>query len=429
ATHNRRSTRKKELLTVIDQGANDGNDGIRREFSVGRTPQQNGVTERRNRTLIEAARTMIVEETLNIIFLENTPNVTGNGPDWLFDVDSLTISMNYVPVVVGNQTNGIAGTRDNIVTGHAEKKTEPEQEYILIPICTTNPLISQDPKVNEEDAEEKTTEMDESGASDKDRKINQANKNLIERMWGAEADLNNMETTININKQRRTNHKDYQNCLFACFLSQIEPKKVIQALEDLSWIEAMANRIFYNFNFKGKGYFVPDGCKELPSLYGTIDEKVYVDDIIFGSTKKSLCMKFEASTPMEPNKAMIKDEEAVNVDAHLYRSMIGSLMDLPFNLEAFSDSDYPRAILDRKSTTGEYVAAANMLWIGGYDLTSKCLALDYLLSGVLSVRRQKISTARRLVGNEFKKMYNKESQKSNKTKARNEKEQSQKSSK
>ncbi|GJS69627.1 ribonuclease H-like domain-containing protein [Tanacetum coccineum] len=62
-------------------------------------------------------RTRIVEETLNIRFLENTPNVTGNGPDWLFDVDSLTISMNYVPVVAGNQTNGIAGTRDNIVTG------------------------------------------------------------------------------------------------------------------------------------------------------------------------------------------------------------------------------------------------------------------------------------------------------------------------
>ncbi|GKF46078.1 hypothetical protein Tco_0135880, partial [Tanacetum coccineum] len=41
-----------------------------------------------------------------------------------------------------------------------------------------------------------------------------------------------------IKKQRRTNHKDYQNCLFACFLSQIEPKKVTQALTDPSWIEA-----------------------------------------------------------------------------------------------------------------------------------------------------------------------------------------------
>ncbi|GKG06332.1 hypothetical protein Tco_0326418, partial [Tanacetum coccineum] len=39
--------------------------------------------------------------------------------------------------------------------------------------------------------------------------------------------------------QQRINHKDFQNCLFACFLSQAEPKKVIQALTDPSWIKAM----------------------------------------------------------------------------------------------------------------------------------------------------------------------------------------------
>ncbi|GJX91086.1 putative ribonuclease H-like domain-containing protein [Tanacetum coccineum] len=47
-----------------------------------------------------------------------------------------------------------------------------------------------------------------------------------------------------INKQRRTNHKDFQNCLFACFLSQIEPKKVTQALDDESWVEAMQEELF-----------------------------------------------------------------------------------------------------------------------------------------------------------------------------------------
>ncbi|GKA51056.1 putative ribonuclease H-like domain-containing protein, partial [Tanacetum coccineum] len=46
-----------------------------------------------------------------------------------------------------------------------------------------------------------------------------------------------------INKQRRTNHKDYQNCLFSCFPSQKEPKKVIQALEDPSWVEAMQEEL------------------------------------------------------------------------------------------------------------------------------------------------------------------------------------------
>ncbi|GJS27156.1 hypothetical protein Tco_0487776 [Tanacetum coccineum] len=144
-------------------------------------------------------RTRIVEETLNIKFLENTPNVTGNGPDWLFDVDSLTISINYVPVVAGNQSNGIAGTRDNIVTGQAEKKIEPEQEYILIPICTTNPLISQDPKVSEEDAEEKPTKMDESGASDKDKEADQATRNEFKRILQQEKQIVHPNNTNSIN--------------------------------------------------------------------------------------------------------------------------------------------------------------------------------------------------------------------------------------
>ncbi|GJR88921.1 hypothetical protein Tco_0212932, partial [Tanacetum coccineum] len=124
----------------------------------------------------------IVEETLNIRFLENTPNVTANGPDWLFDVNSLTISMNYVPIVARNQTNSIAGTRDNIVTGQPEKKTKPKQEYILIPICTTDPLISQGSKDSEEDSRMKPTEVDVNGALDKDGEDDQATRILLDHL-------------------------------------------------------------------------------------------------------------------------------------------------------------------------------------------------------------------------------------------------------
>ncbi|GJT25174.1 putative ribonuclease H-like domain-containing protein [Tanacetum coccineum] len=260
---NVKSLMKKSYCLVVTDEFSRFSWGIKREFSVARTPQQNGVAERRNRTLIEAARTMlvdsklpttfwaeavntacyvlnrvlvikphnktpyelirgrtplidfmkpfskvmkvfnkrtkIVEETLNIRFLENTPNVTGNGPDWLFDVDSLTISMNYVPVVAGNQTNGIARTRDNIVTGHAEKKKEHEQEYILIPICTTDPLISQDPSVSEEDAEEKNTKMDENKALDKDGKDDQATRSEFERLLQQEKQTVHPNSTNSIN--------------------------------------------------------------------------------------------------------------------------------------------------------------------------------------------------------------------------------------
>ncbi|GJX73279.1 putative ribonuclease H-like domain-containing protein [Tanacetum coccineum] len=146
--------------------------------------------------------------------------------------------------------------------------------------------------------------------------------------------------------------------------------------------------------------------------------QVCVDDIIFGSTKKSWCDEFEALMksifqissmgeltfflglqvkqnqagifvsqdkyvaeilkkfdlvnvkttiiPMETKVTLIKDEEAIDVDVHLYRSMIESFKYLkgkshlglwypresPFDLEAYSDSDYSRSNLDRKSTTG-----------------------------------------------------------------------------
>ena len=41
------------------------------------------------------------------------------------------------------------------------------------------------------------------------------------------------------------NHKDQQTCLFACFLSQDEPKKVAQALTDESWVEAMQEELLH----------------------------------------------------------------------------------------------------------------------------------------------------------------------------------------
>ncbi|GJW17075.1 putative ribonuclease H-like domain-containing protein [Tanacetum coccineum] len=530
---------------------------------------------------------MKVEEHLHITFLENKPNVAGSGPDWLFDIDLLTNSMNYEPVTAGNQTNKNAGIKYNV-------DAVPTQQYILLPLLYDSPQSSKDAvaddagkKTNEDPAKEddksgqgeatntnstnrlntvsslintvsssfttmdpgrervQRNEFESVFGQDKD-----ANGNSIYRMFtpvnaagsscdnlggsipvnaatlpndnlptdplmpdledtgifsgayddedvGAEADLNNLETTMNV-----------------------KPKKVTQALTDLSWIEAFQDELPTSFSLrkcwilvdlpKGKhaigtkwvyrnkknergivvrnkarlvaqGYiqekgidyddvFAPVARIEairlfLPYalfigfivyqmdvksafLYGTIEEEVYVcqplgfedpqfpdkvykvekalyglhqalrawyetlstyllenvfrrgtinktlfikkdkgdillvqvyvDDIIFGSTKKSLCVEFEkmmhkrfqmssmgeltfflglqvkqkddgifisqdkyvanilkkfdfvtmktASTPIETNKALLKDEKAEDVDVHLCRSMIGSLM-------------------------------------------------------------------------------------------------------
>ncbi|GJV55578.1 putative ribonuclease H-like domain-containing protein [Tanacetum coccineum] len=638
------------------------------------------------------SRTRIVEENLHITFLENKPNVAGSGPEWLFDIDTLTKSMNYKPVVAGNQSNGSAGTKACDNAGKA--RVGSTKDYILLPFLTQDPLFSSSskdspdagfkPSGEEEKKDAEALENEDSEVlnteeprvnQEKDENVNSTNNintvsstvntasiednvvdenivygcaddpnmpNLEEIDYsnddegvGAEADMNNLDTfmpvspipTTRIHKdhpveqiirdihsapqtrrmtksvtehgmfssvQQRINHKDFQNCLFACFLSQAEPKKVIQALTDPSWIEAMQDELLQfklqqvwtlvdlpygkraigtKWIYKNKkdergivvrnkarlvaqGYTQEEGIDydevfapvarieairlflayasfkdfvvyqmdvKSAFLYGKIEEEVYVcqppgfedpefpdrvykvekalyglhqaprawyetlstylldngfqrgqidktlfikrvksdillvqvyvDDIIFGSTKKELCTEFKklmhkkfqmssmgeltfflglqvtqkddgifisqdkyvdeilkkfgfstmktASTPMETSKPLLKDENAEDVDVHLYRSMIGSLMyltssrpdimfvvcacarfqvtpkvshlhavkrifrylkgqpklglwypkDSPFVLEAYTNSDYAGASLDKKSTT------------------------------------------------------------------------------
>ena len=232
--------------------------------------------------------------------------------------------------------------------------------------------------------------------------------------------------------------------------------KVVKALYGLhqaprAWYETLASYLISNGFQRGKidqTLFTKKDQEDLLLV------QVYVDDIIFGSTRKEMCLEFEklmhnkfqmssmgeltfflglqvkqsnegifisqdkyvaeilrkfqfadckmASTPMDSEKPLLKDVEGVNVDVHTYRSMIGSLMYLtssrpdimfsvcacaryqvtpkvshltavkrifrylkgqprlglwysresPFDLVAYSDSDYAGASLDRKSTTG-----------------------------------------------------------------------------
>ncbi|GJX44912.1 MAK10-like protein [Tanacetum coccineum] len=92
------------------------------------------------------SRTRIMEENLHISFNESTPNVVGSGPDWLFDIDALTRTMNYEPIIASTQSNGFAGIKASDNVGQARKETEPIKDYILLPLWTADPPYSQDPK-------------------------------------------------------------------------------------------------------------------------------------------------------------------------------------------------------------------------------------------------------------------------------------------
>ncbi|GJX76288.1 reverse transcriptase domain-containing protein [Tanacetum coccineum] len=218
-----------------------GNKGIKQEYSNARTPQQNGVAERMNRTLIEAARTMLadsllpttfwaeavstacyifnrvrvtkpqnktpyellfghkpiisyirpfgchvtildtlsmlgkfdgksdegflvgyslnskayrvytlvtkrVEVNMHVNFLEDKPNVKGVGYRWMFDIDHLTDSMNYIPVSLENQANPHAGTSEvsnsagtsQTQNSNASEEKDEDVELIVVPSAIKN---------------------------------------------------------------------------------------------------------------------------------------------------------------------------------------------------------------------------------------------------------------------------------------------------
>nr|GFA39616.1 retrovirus-related Pol polyprotein from transposon TNT 1-94 [Tanacetum cinerariifolium] len=145
-------------------------------------------------------------------------------------------------------------------------------------------------------------------------------------------------------------NEDLHTRMFACFLSQEEPKRVHQAPR--AWYETLATYLLENGFHRGQidqTLFIKKQKRDILLV------QIYVDDIIFGKS---------ASTPIDTEKPLLKDPDGEDVDVHIYRSMIGSLMyltssrpdimfaDSPFDLVAYSDSDYAGASLDRKSTTG-----------------------------------------------------------------------------
>ncbi|GJT15894.1 hypothetical protein Tco_0874600 [Tanacetum coccineum] len=83
---------------------------------------------------------------MHVQFSENTPNILGSGPNWLFDIDALTKSMNHKPVVAGYQSNGSTGTKacDNV--GKARMETIHGKDYILLPLSIQDPPFSSSSK-------------------------------------------------------------------------------------------------------------------------------------------------------------------------------------------------------------------------------------------------------------------------------------------
>nr|GEW82003.1 hypothetical protein [Tanacetum cinerariifolium] len=133
------------------------------------------------------SRTRIVQETLHINFLGNKPNVIGVGPKWMFDINTLTMSMNYQPVVTENQLNDNEGIKENLDARKVGKETVSAQQYVLLPLRSTgsqdlhntdddvsNAIF--DVKVNENDVHVSANESDKTDNKKHDEKAKRDDK-------------------------------------------------------------------------------------------------------------------------------------------------------------------------------------------------------------------------------------------------------------
>nr|GEV88896.1 retrovirus-related Pol polyprotein from transposon TNT 1-94 [Tanacetum cinerariifolium] len=413
------------------------------------------VAERKNRTLIEAAKTMLADSLLPTTFwaeavstacyIQNRVLVTKPHNKTSYELlIGRTPNLDFMkpfrcPVTILNTLNHLGkfeGKADegflvgyfvncieiNANAGKAGYERASDHEYILLSFMASSTQSSDDSEVPDKeddgvsigsginDQEKTNSSTQDVGIAEPS--INTANININNvgsndssmpsleetsifnaiydnKKVGAEADTNNLELPIVASHILITKGIDYDE-VFA-------PVARIEAIKIFLAYASFMGFIVYQMDVKRA------------FLYGIIEEEVYVcqppgfedphfpnkvykimhkrfqmssmgeltfflglqvkqkDDVIFISQDKYvvyilkkidfITVKKE-STVIEPNKTLIKDADAEDVDIYLYRSMIGSLMYLtasrnsPFDLEAFSDSDYAGAGLDRKSTIG-----------------------------------------------------------------------------
>nr|GEX78032.1 hypothetical protein [Tanacetum cinerariifolium] len=424
-------------------------------------------------------------------------SLNSDGPKWLFDIDVLTKSMNYVPVVVDGslfdyssknasndepQPSSDAGTKDGEGVSKESRISNQERPG------TASPNVNTDgPSINTANTND-NAEVDLSNISTTYLVLSAPNTRIhkdhsLDHVIGdVQSGVQTRRMTKPTNKQgfisvvyKGKTHKNLNTCLFACFLSQIEPTRVAKALSDPAWVEGYTKeegidydevfaqvarieeiRLFlayasfigfmvYQMDVKSAFLYVrieeevyvcqPSGFEDLDhpdkvykvvkALYGlhqasrawykTLAKYLWLqvkqkEDGIFISQDKYVAevlrkLNFldvkSASTLVDTKKTLVKDADGDDVDVHLYRSMIGSLMylivsrldimyavcvcarfqvtpkvshlhavkrifrylighlklglwyprDSLFELVAYTDSGYARASLDRKSTT------------------------------------------------------------------------------
>nr|GEU61510.1 hypothetical protein [Tanacetum cinerariifolium] len=387
---------------------------IKREFGNARTPQQNGVAERRNRTLIEAARTMLADAKLSVTFWAEAVNTActkdASSQDVKKDVFSLRYSalLNWFHEAHLETTKSYAqdackadapkssGNSNPTATSKHPPADQMETLTVEIPIPTASlPILtaclddSPQPSSDTRLISKRVTSQDDTSSLDNILTLSNRFEDILGITTnlgdtnGVEADLGNIELnilasptpTFRIHKdhpksqiisfvdtsvQTRTMSKEMEEqsfipsihhktnpdllqfCLFSCFLTHEEPFKIFNALQDPSWVlknKKDERRIVIRNKARlvAQGHTQEEGIdyEEVFAPVARIEAirlfLAYASFMRFTVYQMDVKSAFlydvrSANTPMDKENPWGKDRTGKDVDLHLYRSMIGSLM-------------------------------------------------------------------------------------------------------
>ncbi|GJS83171.1 putative ribonuclease H-like domain-containing protein [Tanacetum coccineum] len=276
-------------------------------------------------------RTRRVEENLHIGFLEDKPMIEGNGPKWLFDIDSLTQSMNYVPVAAGTISNESACTQGELNTCTSTQKEEISQDYIVMPIWKDALYFdspskdvgngepksaADDQKQVEDDPYNESDEKDKSKDDSSSKEVNSVGQHVntaSPEVNTGHFKINTVDSSVNTASSYDLDNPKNMFKLGASHtleathvelfsdedepevdLGNIEPTSIAKALSDSSWMEVMQEELLNKKDERGivirnKEKLVAQGHRQEKGidyeevfapvsafLYGTIEEEVYV---------------------------------------------------------------------------------------------------------------------------------------------------------
>nr|GEU87167.1 hypothetical protein [Tanacetum cinerariifolium] len=323
-------------------------------------------------------RTRRVEENLHVEFLENKVIEKGAGPNWLFDIDSLIKSMNYVPVDADHCSTEVPKSSGNINPTASTSNPSADQMETLTVESPTPTVSSPVPTACFTDSQEPSNESN-----------------------GVEADVSNMETTITTSPTPTLRiHKDHPKSQIigpvdTLIQTRNKSKEVLKNKKDERRIvirnkarlvaqgHTQEKRIDYDEVFAPvarikairlflayasfMGFIVYQMDVKSDFLYGILDEEVYV-------MQPSGFQDLEFPTRVyKVEKAMYGLHQAPRAwyVKRIFRYLKGHPKlglwypkESHFNLVSYSDSDYGSSTQDRKSTTrgGQFLGRRLISW-------------------------------------------------------------------